>query len=109
MYLMKINKDKIDLDVTIIDIKLFLKGNRNMITINCTATQATEFVDYLNENRGVIRNKHDKEKMENKFYIFDDLLKKKNVMVSLNDVKYMEIPFFIDDGKEYDLQVLRIN
>lgn len=105
----RISKNKIDLDTTIIKIKLMLKSSRNTLTVNCTATQAIEFVDYLNENRAVVLNKHDKEKMENKFYIFDDILNKKQVMVSIPDIKYMEIPFFIDDGEEYDLQILTVS
>lgn len=105
----KISKEKLDLDTTVVAIKMVLKGSRNLMTINCTASQCIEFVDYLNENRGVIRNKYDREKMENKFYIFDDIINKKNVMVSLNDVKYMEIPFFIDTGKEYDVKILTVN
>lgn len=104
----KISKD-IDLDTTVVKLKLVLKGNRNIQTIYCTVAQAIEFTDYINENRFVIRNKHEKQMMENKFYIFDDIVNKKNVMVSIPDVKYMEVPFFIDAGQEYDVKILTIN
>jgi len=104
-----IDKDKIDLDTTIVEVKLIVRGNRSILKINCTARQAIEFVDYLNENRGIIRNKTDKEKFENKFYIFDDIIHKKTVGVSLKDVKYLEIPYFIDKKDKFDIKILTVN
>lgn len=101
-------KKDIDLDTTIVTIKFLLKGSRNFLTVNCTATQCIEFADYMNQNRVVAKSKHEREMMENKFYIFDDIKNKKQVMVSIPDVKYWEIPFFIDEGEEYDIKVLTI-
>lgn len=104
----KISKE-IDFNTTVVKIKLQLKGNRNIQYINCTASQVMDFVDFLNKNESVVLNKYDKEKMENKYYIFDDILNKKNILVSFRDIKYMEIPFFIDTGKDYDLKILTWN
>lgn len=106
----KVNGQELDLDLTIVKVKLMLKGNRNIQTINCTASQVIEFTDYMNDNKAVIKNKYDREKFENKFYIFDDLITKTNVVVSIPDVKYWEIPFFNEvENKEYELKMLTIN
>lgn len=104
----KVNKD-INFDTTVVAIKMLMKGNRNMITINCTYGQVIEFIDFQQRNEAVVKNKHDREMFENKYFIFDDIVNKKNVMVSLNDVKFMEIPYLFDDGDNYDLKVLTWN
>ncbi|MEY8417056.1 hypothetical protein AAK964_12200 [Tissierella praeacuta] len=106
----KIKKSDLDLDITIVKLKLILKNRRDTLFVNCTATQAMEFIDYMNENNAVVLNKYDREKMENKFYIFDDIANKKTVMVSIPDVKYMEVPFFIDaEDDNLDLKILTYN
>ncbi len=104
----KIKKASIDLDTTVVKVKFLLRGSRNYITINCTVAQCIDFVDYLNENKTVVLSKKDKEMMENRFYIFDDIVAKKTVMVSFNDIKYMEIPYFIDAGDEFEIKYLTI-
>jgi hypothetical protein len=43
----KINKDKIDLDTTLVLINVMLKGFRQELDIWTTATESTEFVDCL--------------------------------------------------------------
>lgn len=105
----KIKKKSIDLDTTVTSIKMLLRGSRNYININCTVAQAIEFVDFLNENKTVILSKQQKEMMENRFYIFDDIVAKKSVIVNFSDLKYMEIPYLFDDGQDYDLKVLTWN
>ncbi|MCR2042625.1 hypothetical protein NSA23_00710 [Anaerosalibacter massiliensis] len=101
----KVSKN-IDLDTTVVSIKLLIKGNRQMQTINCTYTEVMDFLDFQQRNEAVIKNKHDKEMFENKYFIFDDVIKKKHIQVSLNDIKLMEIPYLFDDGKDYDLKIL---
>ena len=106
----KVNGQELDLDITIVKVKFMLKGSRNIQTINCTASQVIEFTDYMNNNKAVIKNKYDRERFENKFYIFTDLIAKKEIVVSIPDVKYWEIPFFMEDeNKEYELKMLTIN
>lgn len=102
----KISKEKIDLDTTLVELKFILKGYRQEVKIYTTATQATEFVDVLNENRHRNMNRAEREAMDNKYYTFDDYKRKSTVTVNLNEVKVMEIPFFIDEGKEYDFKFL---
>ena len=105
----KIKKESIDLDTTVTSVKMLLRGSRNYININCTVAQAIDFVDFLNQNRAVIRTRQEKEMMKNRFYIFDDIVSKKTVMVNFSDLKYMEIPYLYDDGQDYDLKVLTWN
>lgn len=103
-------KDNVDLDTLMVKLKLILKGRRDVLNINCTATDACDFVDFLNENEAVVLNKYDRQKMDNKFYIFDDIANKKTVSVSLQDVRYFEIPHFIDVGDDdLKLKILTIN
>lgn len=105
----KISKD-IDFDTTIVPIKLIIKGNRNIITINCIYEQVIDFLDFQQRNEAVVKNKYDREMFENKYFIFDDIVNKKHIQVSLNDIKYMEIPYFFDrDDGDYDLKILTWN
>ena len=101
----KVSKN-IDLDTTVVKIKLLMKGNRQMQTINCTYTEVINFLDFQQRNEAVIKNKHDKEMFENKYYIFNDVIKKKHIQVSLNDIKYMEIPYLFSNKNDYDLKIL---
>ena len=105
----KVNKKDIDLDITVVQIKLLVKGSRNYITINCPVGQVIEFTDYLNANKAVVHTKREKEMMENRYYVFDDIVKKKTVMVGLNDIKYMEIPYFMDAGGKFEVKILTIS
>ena len=105
----KIKKEGIDLDATVTSVKMLLRGSRNYITIHCPVAQCIDFVDYLNENKTVVLSKQDKEMMKNRFYVFDDIVSKKTVMVNFSDLKYMEIPYLYDDGDDYDLKVLTWN
>lgn len=100
----KVSKD-IDLDTTVVTIKMMIKGNRNIQTINCTYTEVVDFIDFQQRNEAII-SKYDREQFENKYFIFNDIIKKKHIQVSVNDIKYMEIPYLFDDGDNYDLKVL---
>lgn len=104
----KVSKE-IDFDTTVVSIKLLMKGNRNIITINCTYSQILDFMDFQQMNEAIVKNKHDREMFENKYFIFDDILAKKHIQVSLNDIKYMEIPYLFENDNEYDLKILTWN
>ena len=71
----KSKQKDIDLDITVVQIKLLVKGSRNYITINCPVGQVIEFTDYLNANKAVVHTKREKEMMENRYYVFDDIVK----------------------------------
>ena len=105
----KIDKNKIDINSTLVKLTFILKGNREKLEVDTTLSQACDFVDILNDNKGKHFNKAQKEMMENKFYIFDDIIHKKTVGVSLKDVKYLEIPYFIDKKDKFDIKILTVN
>lgn len=104
----KVSKN-IDFNTTVVAIKMIIKGNRNMMTINCTYTQILDFMDFQQRNEAIVKNKHDREMFENKYFIFDDIVNKKHIQVSINDIKYMEIPYLFDDEDKYDLKILTWN
>ncbi|KUO75718.1 MAG: hypothetical protein APF81_17735 [Desulfosporosinus sp. BRH_c37] len=104
---MLIDKEKINLDEVMVEVKLLLKGvNKKEVVINCLALDAIEFVDLLNNNRFVVQNAVERKKFENAFYFFDDYKRKETVCVDLREVKLFTIPFFMDMGKEYDLKIM---
>lgn len=66
----KVSKN-IDFDTTVVAIKLLMKGNRNIITINCTYTQIIDFLDFQQRNEAIVKNKYNREMFENKYFIFE--------------------------------------
>ncbi|HHV73429.1 MAG TPA: hypothetical protein GXX41_02025 [Thermoanaerobacterium sp.] len=103
----KIKKSDYDVNTTLVELNFILKGFHQTVNILTTVAQACDFVDFLNQNKAVVRTKKDKEQFEKKFYIFDDLKRKHTVLISLDDIKAMTIPFFVDSGEEYDFKVLQ--
>lgn len=103
----KIKKDIIDFDTTLVELTFILKGRREILKVHTTASQCMNFIDVLNENRFKNFKRKEKEMMENRFYVFDDYKKKSTILINLLDIKYCEIPFFVDSGKEWDFKVLQ--
>lgn len=104
--LAKIKKSDIDLNTTLVNLRLILKGFRQELVIYTTATECCEFVDVLNQNRFNKMGKAQREMMENKYYTFTDYKRKSTITVSLPDVKVFEIPFFFDNDDEWDFKIL---
>jgi len=102
----KIKKDLIDVDATLVKLRFLMKGFKQEIVINTTLSQVCDFIDILNQNKFKKLSKAEKEMMENKFYVFDDYIKKQTVCINFNEVKAFTVPFFIDDGEEYDFKIL---
>lgn len=102
----KIDKNKIDLDSTLVKLTFILKGNREKIEVNTTLSQACDFVDVLNNNKGKHFTKAQKEIMENKFYIFDDYIKKETICINFYQIKAFTVPFLIDNGVDYNFKIL---
>ncbi|QXE20041.1 hypothetical protein [Clostridium sp. 001] len=97
----KIKKYKINLDTTLIDVNILLKGFRQEINIYTTIAESTEFVDWLNNNKAIQSNKiEDKENFNNKYFIFNDYKKKKTICINRDQIKYFSIPFFTDAGND---------
>ena len=97
----KIKKDKIDIDATLIDINILLKGFRQEININTTIAESTEFVDWLNNNKALQSCKvEDKEKFTNKYFIFNDYKMKKTICINKDQIKAFSIPYFTNAGDD---------
>ncbi|WP_129598429.1 hypothetical protein [Anaerophilus nitritogenes] len=104
----KIKKNMIDLDTVLVEMKFVLKGNRQLIRVHTTAIKATEFVDWLNENRYKNMSRAEKKQFDNQFFIFEDYKKKETVMIERDSIKSMTIPFYMqkNDDDEIDWKVL---
>ncbi|QCH28017.1 hypothetical protein [Clostridium tyrobutyricum] len=100
----RISKDKIDLDTTLINVSVILKGFRQKLDIYTTATESTEFVDWLNNNPAIHSTRvEDKEKFTNKYFIFNDYKKKKTICINRNEIKEFEVPF-ISNISDIDIE-----
>lgn len=102
-----IEKDKLDLDKMLVEVKMLLKGvNKQEIVVSCLASDAMEFVDCMAGNEVSITSAAQRKKFKNSFYFFDDYVKKETVGVNILDVKLFTIPFFMDqDDKTYNFQI----
>lgn len=103
----KIKKSDLDVNTTLVELNFILKGYHQTVNILTTVSQCCDFVDFLNQNKAVVRTKSDKEQFDKKFYVFEDLKRKHTVLISLDDIKAMTIPFFVDDGENYDFKILQ--
>lgn len=96
----KVKKSEIDLEKQLVEVTILLKGFPKPFIVNTTAKECCDLVDWLNENRAY-------SKVDEKFFIINDYVKKKTLVFEKAQIKYFEIPFFIDDGEEnYDVKVL---
>ena len=103
-----LKKKDFDPSITLIDIEFLMKGFRQSILINTTIEEACDFVDWMNHNPAVKTYKQEvKDKFDNKFFTFNDYKKKKSVTINMSEVKWMEVPFYIDKGEEVEFKYLR--
>ena len=99
-------KKMIDIDKTLVTLK-FVLTNRDKIIIHTTVSQAIDFTDFLNNNKAVIVNRPEyKEWFECRYFVFDDYKKKETITISLTDVIEFVIPFFCDEGKNYNMKTM---
>ncbi|WP_053956827.1 hypothetical protein [Inediibacterium massiliense] len=105
----KIKKNMLDLDTTLVELKFVLKGNRQMFTVHTIATEACNFVNWLNKNKFKKMSRAEKEMFDNQFYFFDDYKTKNTVCIERDSIKTMTIPFFIDEGEDIDFKYLVMN
>ena len=95
------NKKELDLDKALVEISIILKGFRQEINVFTTAYEATEFVDWLNNNHALSSHKvEDREKFTNKYFIFNDYRRKETVCINKNEIKAFEILFFMETNSE---------
>lgn len=103
----KVKKNEFNPDLILIELRFLMKGFRQEIIINTTATQSMEFVDWINNNPALKSYKRAiKDQFNNKFYIFDDYKKKETISINLQEVRYFKVPFYLDCGEEVDFKYL---
>lgn len=102
----KLPKNKIDLNTTLIEMKFVLKGYKQVVRVNTTATECCNFVDWLNENKTKRMTRAEKEQFKNQYYTFNDYKTKETVLIRRDSIKTMTIPFFIDSGDDIEFKML---
>lgn len=103
----KVKKKQVNVNELLVKMTFVLKGYRQVINVHTTAREACDFVDSFNCNKAIY-NKKEKEKFENKFYIFSDYIKKENVCIDFNTVKCFTVPFFVEDEENYNFKILEV-
>lgn len=103
----KMFKKDIDLNLTLVEVRVILKGNKE-INIYTTLAQTCDFTDWLNKNEAIFKSYKvkDKEQVKDMFFTFDDYVLKKSVSIRISDVKAYYVPFAIDTGDEYEFKIL---
>ena len=101
-----VSKEKVDLDLVLIELKFVLKGFKQEVSIYTKASEACDFVDFMNDNRCRQLSKAEREMFDNRFYTFQDYKRKNTVTISLNDIKTMVIPYVVDKGDHIDYKIL---
>lgn len=101
-----IEKRMIDVNTVLVKMTFIMKGNREKIEVNTTLAESCDFVDALNENKHKRLTKAEKEAMENRFYIFNDYIKKETICINFYQIKAFTVPFLIDEGKEYNFKIM---
>ena len=99
-------KKMIDIDKTLVTLK-FVLTNRDKIIIHTTVSQAIDFTDFLNNNKAVVINRPEyRDWFQYRYYTFDDYKKKETMTISLPDVMGFTVPFFCDEGKNYNMKTM---
>lgn len=96
------------LDEILVKIKLYVQGIKRQIVVNTTASEACRIIDLINHNyyQDDMTEEEIQETLEKRYIILNDVKGKHTVMIRLDDIKYMEIPFLVDTGDNYTLEIL---
>lgn len=106
----KISKSKIDLSTTLVEVYFQFKG-KGELRVYTTVSQSCDFVDWLIKNESILTShkSEDKNKIDYHYYTLDDYKKKSSITINLKDIKYFEIPFYNETGKDIEFSILKIN
>lgn len=102
-----IPKDYASLDEILLKIKIKLQGWKREEIINTTASDVSKLIDLMNENYFCADEMEEPEKkaLDQKYCVLNDYKTKQCVMVYFPAIVWLEIPFLVDDGDNYKLQV----
>lgn len=96
------------LDEIIVKIKLYVQGVKRQIVITTTAAEACRIVDLVNHNYydDCITEEEKQKTIEKRYIILEDIKDKHTVMLRLDDIKYMTVPFFTEAEDSYKLEIM---
>lgn len=106
---MIVPKDKLDLDKILVKIKVDMIGEKRTETITCTASDACKLVDAINKNFEFAESDIDKQCLKNGYVVIDDKKAKNYVMLAFDYIKRLDIPYFKDEGNNYNFLELTYN
>lgn len=102
-----IPKEYGNMDEILLKIKLKLQGWKREETINTTASDVAKLIDLLNGNYFCADEMTEPEKqaLDQRYCILNDYKTKQCVMVYFPAIQWLEIPFLVDEGENYKLQI----
>lgn len=102
-----ISKDFGSLDEILMKIKIKLQGWKREETITTTAAEICKLIDLMNENHFVVNEMDEEEKkaLDQRYCILHDYKAKQVVMVYFPAIRWMEIPFLVDEGDKYKVLI----
>ncbi len=102
-----IPKEYGSMDEILLKIKLKLQGWKREETINTTAADVCKLIDLLNDNYFCEDEMTEPEKKAlcQRYCVLNDYKAKQVVMVYFPAIQWLEIPFLVDEGDNYKLQI----
>lgn len=102
-----IPKEYGNMDEILLKIRLKLQGWKREEAINTTAADAAKLIDLMNENYYCTNEMTEPEKkaLSQRYCVLHDYKTKQCVMVYFPAIQWLEIPFLVDEGDSYKLQV----
>ena len=102
-----ISKEHGNMDDILLKIKVKLQGWKREEIINTTASDVSKLIDLMNENYFCTDEMSEPEKKAlcQRYCVLHDYKTKQCVMIYFPAIQWLEIPFLVDDGDNYKLQV----
>lgn len=102
-----IPKEYGNMDEILLKIKIKLQGWKKEEAINTTASDACKLIDLMNSNYFCEDEMSDIEKqaLDQRYCILNDYKAKQTVLVHFPSIQWIEIPFLVDEGDNYKLQI----
>jgi|BioPla2DNA2_1021312.scaffolds.fasta_scaffold154831_2 hypothetical protein len=102
-----IPKEYGSMDEILLKIKIKLQGWKREETINTTASDVAKLIDLMNDNYFCEDEMTEPEKKAlcQRYCVLNDYKTKQVVMVYFPAIQWLEIPFLVDTGDNYKLQI----
>lgn len=106
---MIVPKKDFKLDEILVKIRVDMIGEKRTEAITCTASDACKLVDALNQNIEFAESVIDKEYLSKGYVVIDDKKAKNYVLLAFDYIKRLDIPYFKDDGDNFNFTELNYN